>query len=178
MEIQAAQREVRSVFLGGSVGQAVSGIIWLISSALSTWAGIRYGILALVLGGMLIFPLTTLSLKILGHPAGLPRENPFNSLAQQIAFIVPLLMPLVGAAALYKLNWFYPAFMLIVGAHYLPFVTLYGMRPYAVLSAVLIVAGLLIGIYLPPIFTLGGWFTAGVLLLFALVVWIVGFHKK
>ena len=32
------------------------------------------------------------------------------------------------AAALYETNWFYPAFMVIIGAHYLPFSHLYGMR--------------------------------------------------
>ena len=41
MDVQTAQREVREVFLGGSVGQAVSGLVWLISAAIGTWANTR-----------------------------------------------------------------------------------------------------------------------------------------
>ena len=68
---------------------------------------------------------------------------------------------------MYKLNWFYPAFMIIVGAHYLPFVFLYGMRLFAFLAALLIGVGLLIGLNFAGSFTLGGWVTAGMLLICA-----------
>jgi hypothetical protein len=67
MEIVEAQKEARSVFLGGSVGQAVSGIIWLVSAALGTFVSTRYGVIALALGGVFIFPLTQLTLKLLGR---------------------------------------------------------------------------------------------------------------
>jgi hypothetical protein len=40
MTVADAQREVRTVFLGGSVGQLVSAAIWLLSAGLSTWVGI------------------------------------------------------------------------------------------------------------------------------------------
>ena len=78
MTLSDAQREVRSVFLGGSIGQLVTGAIWLISAALSTWAGERQGIIALFLGGMLIFPLTQLSLRLIGRPGTLGRDNPLS----------------------------------------------------------------------------------------------------
>jgi hypothetical protein len=171
MEIRAAQSEVRRVYLGGSVGQAVSGFIWLVSVVLATWVSTRYGILVLVLGGVFIFPLTQLVIRLSGRPASLPRENPFNQLAMQVAFIVPFCLPVIGAAALYKLDWFYPAFMVVVGAHYLPFATLYGMKQYLVLGGALIGGGVAIGMLLPTIFTAGGWFTAIVLLIFAIYVW-------
>ena len=56
MTLDSAQREVRTVFLGGSVGQVVTGLVWLLSAALSTWVSGPLGILALFLGGALIFP--------------------------------------------------------------------------------------------------------------------------
>ena len=171
MEIRDAQQEVRSVFLGGSIGQAVSGLLWLISAGLATWAGVNNGIIALVVGGIFIFPLTQLALKLLGRQAALQRKNPLNQLAMQIAFIVPLSLPVIAAAALYNLNWFYPAFMIVVGTHYLPFTFLYGMWQYSVLAAVLIAGGVAFGIAMPDNFTTGGWFTAAVLLLFALAAW-------
>ncbi len=37
-------------------------------------------------------------------------------------------LPLVAAATLYRLGWFYPAFMIVLGAHYFPFAFLYGLR--------------------------------------------------
>jgi hypothetical protein len=85
----------------------------------------------------------------------------------QVAFTLPLSLPVVGAAALYRLNWFFPAFMIILGAHYLPFVFLYGMRIFAVLCGLLVSAGLGLALYAPSPFALGAWVTGGVLLVFA-----------
>ncbi len=171
MQIHDAQKEVRTVFIGGSIGQVVSGIIWLISAALGTWVSVRLGIIALAVGGVFIFPLTQLSLKLIRHRSALPRTNPLNQLAMQIAFIVPLNLPVIAAAALHNVNWFYPAFMIVIGTHYMPFMFLYGMWQYAILAATLIAGGVLIGIYLPTSFVVGGWLTALLLLTFALVIW-------
>jgi hypothetical protein len=167
MEIRTAQQEVRSVYINGAVGQAVSGLIWLISTALSTWGNMYYGMLALILGGVFIFPLTQLVLKMMGRRATLSRENPFTQLAMQVAFIVPLLIPVIWAAARANASWFYPAFMIVVGAHYLPFMTLYGMWQYAVLAAVLIGGGVGLIMLLPGSFTPGGWLTSAALFAFA-----------
>ena len=171
MDIRNAQREVRSVFLGGTVGQGVSGLVWFTSAALGTWVSVLAGIIALVLGGTFIFPLTQLALRVVGRPASLSRTNPFSQLALQVAFIVPFCLPVIGAAALYNVNWFYPAFMVILGAHYLPFIFLYGMWQFGVLAAALIGGGVAIGLALPDSFNPGGWITAAVLLLFALIIW-------
>lgn len=170
MEIQAAQREVRQAFLGGSVGQAVSGVIWLLSAALATLVEVRYGIIALVLAGTFIYPLTQLGIRLAGGAGRLGKENPMGQLAMQVAFIVPLNLPVIGAAALHSLNWFYPAFMVVLGTHYLPFMFLYGMWQFGVLAAVLIGGGVAIGLLAPEVFSLGGWFTGIILLLFAVVV--------
>jgi hypothetical protein len=160
------------------VGQAVSGSIWLISAALATWVSERSAILVLVFAGIFIFPLTQLTLRLMGRPGGLPSGNPMNQLAMQVAFIVPLSLPVIGAASLHNINWFYPAFMLIVGVHYMPFIFLYGMWEYGILSALLIGGGVVIGMLLPHTFFAGGWFTAAVLLLFALLVQIAHWPLK
>ena len=170
MDIKSAQHDVQSTFLRGSVGQAVSGFIWLVSVILGTWASERYAILVLVVAGMFIFPLTQLTLRLLGRPGGLPKGHPMNQLAMQVAFIVPLSLPVIGAASLYNINWFYPTFMLVVGTHYMPFIFLYGMWEFTVLSALLIGGGVAIGMLFPSAFTIGGWFTAIALLLFAVLV--------
>lgn len=178
MEIRSAQHDVRSTFLRGSVGQAVSGVIWLISAALGTWSSERSAIVVLVLAGAMIFPLTQLTLRVLGRPAGLPTRHPMNALATQVAFIVPLSLPVIGAAALYNINWFYPAFMLVLGTHYMPFIFLYGMWEFGVLAALLIGGGVSIGMLFPDGFTIGAWLTGVVLLLFSLFVQITPRFSK
>jgi hypothetical protein len=169
MLVSEAQREVRLTFLGGFPGQAVSGILWLLSAALGSAGRIRFAMLVLAVGGMFIFPLTMLLLRATGRRASLGAANPLGGLAMQIAFTIPLSLPLVGAATLHRQDWFYPAFMVVVGAHYLPFVFLYGMWSFAVLAALLIGCGVWIGLTMPAGFSTGAWVTGALLLAFAFV---------
>jgi len=167
--VEVAQRDVRSTFLGGFAGQLVSGVLWLASAALGTWGTRRSAILALVVGGVFIFPLTQLVLRAMGRRAALEPGNPLGQLARQVAFTVPLSLPLVAAATLYRPNWFYPSFMLVIGTHYLPFMFLYGMNMFGVLAGVLIAGAVLIGLYASASFALGGWVTGAVLVMFAFI---------
>jgi len=167
MLIADAQREIRQAYLGGFMGQLVSGVLWLVTAAVATWGSPRGAILLVVFGGMLIFPLTRLGLAAIGHRVAITPGNPLNGLAMQVAFTLPLSLPVVGAAALFRLDWFFPAFMIVLGAHYLPFVFLYGMRLFGVLCALLVSAGLGLALYAPPSFAGGAWVTAGLLLAFA-----------
>jgi len=169
MEISKAQNDVRETYLGGFAGQLVSAILWATSAAACTWHSLRLGELILVLGGFFIFPLTQLVLRAMGHAYALPKGHPMNGLAIQVAFIVPLTLPLVLGTAILRPAWFYPALMITVGAHYLPFVFSYGMWQFGALSALLISGGVAIGMYLPTPVSLGGWLTAGLLLIFAFV---------
>jgi hypothetical protein len=167
MHILDAQREMRSAFLGGFVGQAVSGIIWLVAAALGTWVSPGYGMAALFFGSMGIFPLTQLGVRLLGRPGKVSPENGLWALGSQVAFTVPLNFLLVGAATLYQEAWFFPAAMIVVGSHYLPFITLYGMKMFGVLAVLLVIAGAGLALYGPPIFSLGGWLTGALLIAFA-----------
>lgn len=169
MDIATAQRDVRTAFLGGFAGQLVSGLIWLASAFAATWSSPKIAILVLVLGGIFIFPLTLLVLKVMGRPAGLPKNHPMNGLGLQVALIVPFTLPVVGGATLHHLNWFYPACMIVVGAHYLPFIFMYGMWQFGALAALLIGGGLALGMFVPSSFVLGAWITAITLMIFAFV---------
>jgi len=164
MLITEAQHEVRSVYEGGFFGQLVSGVLWLAAAALGTWLSARAAILMLVAGGFFIFPAIMALLRLLGRPPSLPPGNPLRYLAIQVAFVLPLSMPLVVPVATFRLHWFFPAMMVLLGAHYLPFTFLYGMRSFIALSGLLVAAGLAIALWFPATFSLGGW-TAGLLLL-------------
>jgi hypothetical protein len=167
MTISKAQLEIRTRFVGGFYGQFVAGILWLTSAGLAVWRGPRASITMLVVGGFLIFPATELLIRAIGERAPVSSANALRSLGMQIAFVLPLSMPLLLPVGLYRLNWFYPAMMILLGAHYLPFVFLYGMRMFAVLAALLIGGGTLIAMYFSASFSIGAWYTGTVLLVFA-----------
>jgi hypothetical protein len=86
-------------------------------------------------------------------------------------------MPLLLPVGLYRLNWFYPAMMILLGAHYLPFVFLYGMRMFAVLAAFLVGGGTLIAMYFSASFSIGAWYTGTTLLVFAALGRMIADHE-
>ena len=167
MQVQDAQREVRTVFVGGFWGQLVLSALWLVSAALGTWRTPRAAIFSLVLSGFFIFPITQLLLRSTGRPASLPRSNPLGNLAMQIAFTLPMCMLLLVPVTAFRLNWFYPALLILVGAHYLPFTFLYGMRMFIPLCAVLVGGGVVTALYFSGSFSLGGWVGGVTLFVFA-----------
>ena len=169
MDINDSQREMRVTFLGGFAGQLVSGLIWLIAAGISYWYKPGYGMAVLFFGSMLIFPLTQGTLHLMGVSSKISPENKLWGLGSQIAFTVPINFLLVGAATLYRDEWFFPAAMIVVGTHYLPFVTLYGMKMFAFLAVLLVCTGLSLAIYVPGNFSLGGWITAIILISFAFI---------
>ena len=114
MDIQDAQREARSVYIGGFLGTAcqfrnLAGV----RDARHLWVTPKASILTVVIGGFFIFPLTQMLLRLPGRRASVSRENPFNSLGMQIAFVLPFSMLLLVPVGLYNLNWFFPALMVL-----------------------------------------------------------------
>lgn len=167
MDIRDAQREVRSVYIGGFWGQLVSSVIWLTSAALGTWFTPKVSILAVVIGGFFIFPLTQMLLRLSGRPASVSKKNELNSLGRQVAFVLPFSMLLLVPIGHYNLNLFFPALMILLGAHYLPFATLYGMRMFLFLAGILMAMGVLIALRFPGTFSLGAWLAGLALFVFA-----------
>lgn len=167
MLVQGAQREVRIVFVGGFWGQLVSSALWLASAALGTWMTPRAAIIALVVSGFFIFPITQLLLRLAGGRSSLSAGNPLGNLGMQIAFTLPLSMLLLVPVTAFRLNWFYPALMVLLGAHYLPFTFLYGMRMFFGLGAILVGSGVAVALYFSGSFSLGGWIGGATLFIFA-----------
>jgi hypothetical protein len=169
MNISEAQKEMRIRFAGGFYGQLVLGLLWLASASLATSRGSQAGMTTLIVGSVLIFSITELLVRVGGVKGWISAENSLRELAMQIAFVLPLSMSLLIPVSLYRLNWFYPAMMVLLGAHYLPFVFLYGMRIFAALAALLVGGGVLIALYWPDSFNVGAWYTGLTLLVFSIV---------
>jgi hypothetical protein len=163
-ELAQAQRELRYAYRSASVGQMYAGLVWLASAVTWLTYGSTSGILVLVLGGFLIYPVTTLVSRRLGNPGSVASSNPLKEASVAIPLVGPLGIPLAGAAALYDLDWFFPAFMVVMGAHYLPFSHLYGMRMFIPLGASMWFAGLTIGLWAPDMAVVGAFLTGFALL--------------
>ncbi|HEY2825841.1 MAG TPA: hypothetical protein VGI83_09870 [Gemmatimonadales bacterium] len=158
---------MRVRFVGGFYGQLVSGLLWLTSAALATWSTPRAAITTALLGGFAIFPLTELFVR-LGGAKPLSQLSELRKLGPQVALVMPLCIPLLIPVVQYKLNLFFPALMILLGAHYLPFVFLYGMRMFGVLAALILGGGVML-LYWGTTFSGGAWYTGAVLLVFAIV---------
>ena len=65
--------------------------------------------------------------------------------------------------------WLASAAMILLGAYYLPFATLYGMRMFLVLAAILIAEGYVISQFFSGTFSLGAWIGGVTLFVFAWV---------
>ncbi len=167
MQITEAQRELRIRFAGGFYGQLVCGMIWLVSAALATWTGPQAAIAAVVIGGFFIFPATEALLRLAGGNHDLSAANGLRYLGMQVAFVLPFSMLLLVPICHYRLNLFFPALMILLGAHYIPFVFLYGMRMFAALAAMLIGGGVLVAMTWSSSFSVGAWYGGIVLVIFS-----------
>lgn len=166
MHVEAAQREIRYGAIGGFWGQILYSVLYLASAAVGTWSTAKASIITAVIGGFFVFPLMQLMLRLEGRKP-MSKKNPFYWFCMQIAFVLPLSMLLLWPVGLYRLNWFFPALMILVGAHYLPFATSFGMRMFLFLAAILVTEGWVIAIYFSHTFSLGAWVTGLTLFVFA-----------
>lgn len=136
----------------------VSAVGWLVGGPL-------IGAVILFVGGFFIYPVTAGACRILGNPGTVPADNPLKEASLTIPIVGPMAIPVAAAAGLYDVNWIYPAFMVIIGAHYLPFSHLYGMRVFLPLGAAMWGAGLAIAVWMPAFPVVGAIFTGAALLL-------------
>lgn len=167
MQVEAAQREVRKVYAGGFPGLIISAGVWIVAAALGTWVSWQAAMWALILGGAFIFFALEFLLRVIGHDPSLSKENPLNALTLQLAFLLPLLLPLIVAAFQHRSDWLFPAFMIALGAHFLPFMFLFGMWQFGALGLVMGLSGLVFGLAAEESFVIAGWYGGVVQLLFA-----------
>lgn len=175
-ELADAQAEVRRSYRSASVGQLYSGVVWLASALAWSVLGDTAGVLVLLIGGVFIYPVTALVSRLLGSAGSIPKGNPLRLAGLTIPIVGALGIPVAGAAALHDIDWFYPAFMVIMGAHYLPFAHLYGMRIFLPLGAGMWFAGLSIALWASEASVMGAWLTG--LALIAVGGWAEGRHRS
>lgn len=138
MHLGEAQRDMRYAYVNGGVGILVSGLVWVVAGLAAYNAGLLAGIVTLFVGGVLIHPLSLLLARTFFRRGKTRSPNPMEMLAlQSTAFLI------IGLAVAYLVrdthgDWFFAIALLAVGGRYLVFQTVYGMRVYMVLGALLI----------------------------------------
>lgn len=166
-----AQKDMRNAYFDGVPGVVSSGSVWLIAGIAALMFKPMTGILTLIFGGMLIFPLSVLLCKLLGRSGKHHKDNPLAALAIEGTFWMLLSIPVAVAASFYKLELFFPAMLMVIAGRYLTFNTLYGSRVFWVFSVCLVVAAMAL-VFLKSSVYVGG-ITGGLVeLLFALVIYI------
>jgi hypothetical protein len=138
MNMSEAQSDMRHAYFGGATGAFASALVWLTSGVVALLVSPGSAVLALFIGGMLIYPLSVLLSKGIGRPGKHERGNPLGALALEGTCYMLLCLPLAFAVFLYKAAWFFPAMLLIIAGRYLTFQTIYGMRLYWFLGVVLV----------------------------------------
>lgn len=140
MNILDAQKDMRYGFFGGGVSMFVSGAIWFFSGLIALFGEANQAVWALLIGGTLIAPISSIITKGLGRPDNSVPGNPLITLAMEGTFWLIFCMPLTYVISQMNPLWFFPAMLLVIGGRYLTFSSIYGMRIYWVCGALLAAA--------------------------------------
>ena len=150
MEFSRAQADVRAGYCSGGTGILASALAWSAAAATVWLASPMQGVWALLIGGALIHPVGLLLCRLLGASGRHARGNPLGLLAGASTFWLIFSLPLAYGLALQRVEWFFPAMLLVIGGRYLVFATLYGLRLYWALGLALAGAGVVLGVMLAP----------------------------
>ncbi len=142
--ITDAQLDMREAYYSGAPGVFSSGSAWLVAGLVSFMVNPKAGMLTLIFGGMLIFPVSIIFGKLLGVSGKHRKGNPLAPLAIEGTIWMLLSIPIAVGAAFYRIEWFFPAMLFVIGGRYLTFSTLYGMRLYWAFAAALVISGFLL----------------------------------
>ena len=135
--IADAQQDMRTAYFGGATGVVTSATAWLIAAVVATLTSPTAGVITLVCCGMLIFPASVLLCKLMGRSGRHSKDNPLAPLAIEGTIWMVLSILVAVGIAFFRIEWFFPAMLLIIGGRYFTFVTIYGLRIYWALGATL-----------------------------------------
>ena len=168
-EVDEAQRDMRDGYFSGAAGILASSLAWAAAAAATIFVSAETAVWVLFAGGMLIHPASIVICKVLGARGNHAKENPLAPLAIATTFWLIFSLPIVYVVSLQRMEWFFPAMLLVIGGRYLTFALLYGMRIFWALGLALAGAGFALGYIAaqPAIAVVAG---AGIELVFAVVV--------
>jgi len=96
------------------------------------------------------------------------KNNDLAKLFPLLSFTIPLSIPIVYMACQHNINWFFPAFAILIGAHYLPFAWAYKMPTFIILGSLIIINGCISAYFFSDIFDLAAYLTGGLIVIFGI----------
>ena len=142
--IANAQADLRKGYADGALGVLASGTVWMAAALVAFLVSSQTAIWTLFFGGMLIHPLGLLMAKLVGVPGSHSKQNPLGKLIMEGTIFMLMCIPLALLLSLQNHAWFFQGMLLIIGGRYLTFASLYGIKTYWVLGAVLGAAALVL----------------------------------
>jgi hypothetical protein len=136
------QQDMRHGYLWGATGIMTSGLVWLAAGLVAYLKDPGVAVWVLFIGAGFIVPVSNLIDRALGAPGKHSKGNCLASLALESTVLMLMCLPLAYALSRYRMEWFFPAVLMIIGGRYLTFATLYGTRIYWMLGAALGLAAL------------------------------------
>ncbi|HVK79091.1 MAG TPA: hypothetical protein VM915_00630 [Verrucomicrobiae bacterium] len=136
-DLHTAQLDMRRGYVSGAGGILASSLAWAAAAATAILVSPAQSVWVLFIGGMLIHPAGLVICKLVGASGGHEKANPLGALAGATTLWLIFSLPLVYVAHLQRMEWFFPAMLLVIGGRYLTFATIYGMRLYWALGLTL-----------------------------------------
>lgn len=137
------QDDMRRGYLWGATGIMTSGLVWLMAGSVAYLKDPRAAIWVLFIGAGFIVPVSNLVDRLLGAPGKHASGNRLSVLALETTVLMLMCLPLAYGLSLYRIEWFFPAVLMIIGGRYLTFATIYGTPIYWALGGLLGLAALL-----------------------------------
>jgi hypothetical protein len=160
--------QFRRTYLGASPHTFYTAAVWLAGGLVGEFASRGLAIWVFILGATFTIPMGELLRKLMQAPNAMSPENKLGKLFMLSAFGIPLCYPLIYLACRGNLNFFFPAFSILVGAHYLIFIYGYGLNSFGLVAFLLVAIGSLSAIIYPQQFSLSAYGTAIVLIVFGI----------
>ena len=151
--ISYAQGDMCNAYADGSVGILSSGLIWLFTSISAFQYGDAKAIWVLLVGGMLIHPISTLVSRSLGLNGVHSAKNYFGKAAMEGTVFMLMCIPLAFGLSLIHKEWFFQGMLMIIGGRYLTFSTIYGKKIYWFLGGILGISAFLLFKFNAPVLT-------------------------
>ena len=131
------QEDMRRGYIWGATGIMTSGMVWLAAGLVAYFNDPRKAIWVLFIGAGFIVPVSNLIDRLLGAAGKHAPGNRLSALALETTVFMLMCLPLAYGLALYRIEWFFPAVLMVIGGRYITFATVYGTKVYWLLGAAL-----------------------------------------
>ncbi len=137
------QEDMRRGYIWGATGIMTSGVVWLAAGLVAFFDDPRRAIWVLFIGASFIVPISNVVDRLLGASGKHAPDNRLAALALETTVFMLMCLPLAYGLSLFRIEWFFPAVLMVIGGRYITFGTVYGTPLYWLLGAALGVTAML-----------------------------------